>query len=121
VKPIPVISKALSLTRSNVIVVAPPGKMTTGSKDLVMLGGEITVNVPVPAAPVPALAVVIFPVLFTLFPGESDMTGTTMEQLPDADIVPLERANDAPPLVIVIVPPQVFVVGLPPVLVMPVG
>jgi hypothetical protein len=36
------------------------------------------------------------------------VTGTTMEQLPDAGIVPPDKATELPPLVIVTVPPHVF-------------
>ena len=43
------------------------------------------------------------------------VTGTTMEQLPDAGIVPPERARDDPPLVIVTVPPQELDEGVPAV------
>ena len=39
------------------------------------------------------------------------VTGTTMEQLPHADMVPPERLSEEPPLVIVTAPPQVFDVG----------
>ena len=38
--------------------------------------------------------------------------GTTIVQ-PDVGIVPPDRAKELPPLVIVTVPPQVFVVGVP--------
>ena len=39
------------------------------------------------------------------------VTGTTMEQLPDAAIVTPEMAKEVPPLLIITVPPQVFDVG----------
>jgi hypothetical protein len=39
------------------------------------------------------------------------VTGTTMEQLLDADMVPPERLSEEPPLVMVTVPPQVFDAG----------
>lgn len=39
------------------------------------------------------------------------VTGTTMEQLPDAGMVPPDRATEEPPLSIVTVPPQVLEVG----------
>jgi hypothetical protein len=35
-----------------------------------------------------------------------------MEQLPDAGMVPLDRASELPPLVIVTVPPQVLDEGV---------
>lgn len=73
------------------------------------------------AVPVPALAVVILPVLLMLFPGLMDVIGTTMEQLLDAGITPPERASEEPPLIMVTVPPQVLVVGAAAVLVIPDG
>ena len=39
------------------------------------------------------------------------VTGTTIEQLPDAGIVPPERLSEEPPLAMVTVPPQLFDVG----------
>ena len=49
------------------------------------------------------------------------VTGTTMEQLPDAGIVPFDSASELPPLVMVTVPPQVLDEGVAAVLIIPGG
>lgn len=109
------------MVRSKVIVAAPLAKITVGENVLLIAGGIVTVSVPTPAVPMPALVVVILPVLFTLLPGVVEVTGITIEQLPEDEIVPSDNVKKLPPLAIVTVPPQVFVVGLPAVFVMPDG
>jgi hypothetical protein len=49
------------------------------------------------------------------------VTGTTIEQLPEIGMFPLVRLSELPPLVMATVPPQVFVEGVPAVLIMPDG
>ena len=105
----------LELVRVMVIFVAPPGSIVPGPKLLATVGDAIAVSVAVAAVPVPALVVDIVPVLFKYSPATVAVTGTTTEQLPDAGMVPPERASELPPLVIVTAPPQVLDEGVPAV------
>ena len=57
------VSAALGLVSSKVTIAAPLGKITAGSKALLIAGGAMTESVAEVAAPVPALAVAIGPVL----------------------------------------------------------
>jgi hypothetical protein len=95
-----------------VIFVAPETGIKLALKPLVAVGGAIALSVADAAAIVPASVVDIVPVLFKYAPATTAVTGTTMEQLADAGIVPPDRASELPPLVMVTEPPQVFVEGV---------
>lgn len=105
------ISAALGFVSVMVMVEEPLSSIVLGLKLLDAVGGANAVNEADAAAPVPALAVVILPVLFEYVPEAVAVIGTITEQLPEAGITPPDRANELPPLVIVTVPPQVLVVG----------
>jgi hypothetical protein len=94
-----------------VIFVAPETGIKLALKPLVAAGGAIALSVADAAAIVPASADIV-PVLFKYAPATTAVTGTTMEQLADAGIVPPDRASELPPLVMVTEPPQVFVEGV---------
>jgi hypothetical protein len=111
VKAVPVMAVVLGLMSVIVIVEAPDTGMTLGLNIFVAVGVENTVSVSEAAAIEPALAVDITPVLLVYVPATEVLTDKTMEQLPDAGIVPPARASELPPLTMVTVPPQVFVVG----------
>ena len=117
VKATPVIAVALEFVSVTVMVELLLIRIVSGLKFLVAAGGASAVSVAVAAVPGNVLAAVIAPVLFVWMPAVVAVTGTTMEQLPDADIVPPERASDEPPLVIVTVPPQVLDDGVAAVLI----
>jgi hypothetical protein len=108
VKAAPVIATALGLVSVMVMFEAPFIGIVSGVKPLVTVGGAIAVRVAEAAAMVIGPSAEIVPVLFKYAPATIDVTGTTMEQLLEAGIVALERANELPPLVIVTVPPQVL-------------
>ena len=103
--------KLLELARSKVMVTDPPGRITVGEKVLLIVGRAITESVPKPAVPVLALSVAMGPVLLISFPGFVAVTGTTMEQLPAAGIIPPEISKEPPPFIIITVPPQVLEEG----------
>jgi hypothetical protein len=118
---VPVITVALGLVSVMVIVEALLTNIVSGLKFFTAVGGASTVSVAEAALPGKVLAVVTAPVLFTYDPAAVAVTGTTMEQLPDAGIVPFDRASELPPLVMVTVPLQVLVDGVAAVFVMPEG
>lgn len=104
-----------------VIVEAPFISIVPGLKPLTAVGGANTVSVAVAAVPGNVFAVVTTPVLFRYDPAAVAVTGTTMEQLPEIGIFPLDRLIELPPLVMVTVPPQVFDDGVSAVFCMLVG
>ena len=110
-KAAPVIAVVFGFVNVMVIFEEPFSIIVVGLKVLTAVGGAKAVRVADAAVPVDAFAVVTGPVLFTYEPAKVAVTGTTIEQLPDAGIVPPDRASELPPFTIVIVPPQVFVVG----------
>lgn len=102
---------ALELVKVIVMVEAPFVVMELGLKLLVAVGGAIAISVADAAAIVPALAVDIVPVLLAYVPAAIAVTGTTIEQLLDAGILPPDNATEEPPLIIVTEPPQVLEEG----------
>jgi hypothetical protein len=110
VKAAPVIAIVFELVRVMVIVAVLFTGMEAGLNPLVVVGGVIAVSVAEAAAMEP-MSVDTVPVLFKYVPATVAVTGTTMEQLLDAGTVPPERASELPPLAMVTVQPQVFVVG----------
>jgi hypothetical protein len=114
VKAAPAIATALGLVSVIVMLEAPFTGIVPGLKPFVAVGGANAVSVAEAAARSPA-SVVIIPVLFKYAPAAVAVTGTTIEQLLDAGIVPPDSASELPPLVIVIAPPQVLDDGVPAV------
>ena len=117
----PVIFVALGLVSVMVMLEEPFISTVPGLKLLTAVGGASTVSVAEAALLGKVLAVVITPVLFMYVPEAVAVTGTTMEQLPDAGMVPLDRVSELPPLVIVTVPLQVLDEGAAAVLIIPEG
>lgn len=110
-KAAPVIATALGLVSVMVRTEAPFISIVLGLKSLAAVGGASAVRVAVAAAPGNAFALVTTPVLFKYVPAAVAVTGTTMEQLPEAGMDPLDRLSELPPLNMLTVPPQVLVVG----------
>jgi hypothetical protein len=111
VKAAPVIAVELGLVSVMTMGEETFISMTLSLNTLVAVGDAKAVNVAEAAVPGSAFALEIVPVLFIYVPAAVAVIGTTIEQLPDAAMVPFDKLSVPPPLSMVTVPPQVFVVG----------
>lgn len=80
----------------NVNVLTSPRVIVSGVKDLLINGGEMTVNVRDAVLPVPPLVEETFPLVFGYSPPVKEVVPTTTVQLPFAVILPPVRLTVSP-------------------------